>query len=217
MSTPTTEFARRIGDIEIDEDHEQALARMAAEVVCAEDRTPTLDERAFIDAFTPRVETPLEELIKEEIEAGDWKDIPPEVAQTLLMITQALTLQGEGREAQQSFALLRLAGFLGLSADQARRADAYAKEFVVERSLTRLYADGPPIPPKRADLLVRLANIGADDEVVRRWEDEVRRLAPTHAVSEAHTESIRHERHDKFMERNDPTTAPVGPGVFGGS
>lgn len=224
-ASPTARaFGDLIGAHPLGADEETLLARMMHRVIEAAGRTPTDDERVFIDTFAPRRDGPIEDHV-DTIEADDFDDVEPVTRSVMLMITHALALMNGGHEPGQEEALRQLAVTADVPAAAARVAETNARGYMLDELLTSLYGEGPPDRAARTDARRQAQRMG-----IGEIDYDVRATAFERALGQSDTappspaqhrhEAFRDARQASMRRRHDPrrrsrTDAPHGPGVFG--
>ncbi|MGK0362959.1 MAG: hypothetical protein ACI9U2_005281 [Bradymonadia bacterium] len=226
MTTPTppqpneTRFARLIAQNSFeDEAHEVLLAHVLAYVVCGESRTPTLAERAFIERFIPRVETPIDALAEQDLPSDGLDDLNLGHKKTIMAIALVVATL-DGSRGVTAKTVRRVADAIDLPLAEVADAEVTAREFMIEQRFEALYADGMPTSEDRQATFASLRTIGAVDSTLMAWEERYAlRTAARPEGDEEHAARFDRQRHATFMSRHDPTSkdhrAPSSVGVFG--
>ena len=215
---PQTTFARMIAEHPLEsEAHEVLLAHMLAHIVCDDGRTPTLNERAFIDRFTPRVETPIDDLAKRDMPREGLNELDVERKETIMAIALVVAML-DANGGVPNAVVLRVAEAIELPIERLAACERVAREHIVEQRFERLYAHGKPEDAEREAAFESLRAIGASDSLLMAWDERASTRAAARPVEE---QGARHakRRHADFMSRHDPTSSDhrvsSAVGVFG--
>lgn len=214
-----TRFSQLIAECPLeDAAHEALLAHVLAHVACADDRVPTLAERAFIDRFIPRVETPIDTLAEQALPREGLDDLDAQ-QRTMIMAVALVVAQLDRARGVTEAVVLRIAEAIALPIDRLADIEAMAREYIVEQRLSALYANGMPSEADRGATFASLLNLGADEEMVKAWDAKMFAQASAQQAETAATVRPREDRHDRFMSRHDPTSdnhrVSSAVGVFG--
>lgn len=123
-AAPPADLAHHVVNhpIESAED-ERLLARALAQVVAGEGRRPSNDDRYRFQQYTEQTETPLLELAKTPLQAGDVEHLDVGQRRTVFLIADAVAAADGGADATQHQALDRLATTLDLSASDVGKLE----------------------------------------------------------------------------------------------
>lgn len=218
MDTPNTTFARLIGRAPMDARAEAVLAATLSSVAFHAQDAPSLNARRFIERYCPQVETPIDTLAKQGIDGAAIEHLTQ--AQRDLCLTAAYVLAMFEQHPLPFARLAAIAQALDLNPQRAAHAERVAREHVVERTMQRLYTDGPPAHRARKDAYEQLRALGASDSMILQWEEHFAiATAARPEARPARPSAFDADRHDAFMTRHSPHSdahrAPSSVGVFG--
>ncbi len=115
---------------------ERLLARAAAEVLAGDGRSPTDDERAWYEPYTPQVDTPLFDLVDAPLEPGDVAELDPSKRNTIYAICQVLARADGDPDPRQRKGINRLQAVLDVDAVEAELLEHAARDHILETAPT---------------------------------------------------------------------------------